>query len=254
MAMRSYTGGKGGAGVYQQVINQMPPHETYIEPFLGAGAVLRIKRPAARSIGIELDGQVLAERWRGDEVPGLQLVNANALEFLAGFPWQGGELVYCDPPYLLETRRNQDGYYRCEMTAEDHADLLALLMRLPAPVILSGYWSELYADQLQGWRVVTYTTGTRGGGSATEYLWCNFPAPVALHDYRFLGNNFRERERITRRQRRWRARLARMKLLERQALLWAIQEAGFTIVDHATNSDAAGGIAENGGSGRYRQE
>jgi site-specific DNA-adenine methylase len=43
----SYPGGKGGAGVYQAIINQMPPHEVYIEPFLGAGSVLRTKRPAA---------------------------------------------------------------------------------------------------------------------------------------------------------------------------------------------------------------
>ena len=32
----------------------------------------------------------------------------------------------------------------------------------------------------------------------TEYLWCNYPAPMALHDYRYLGKDFRERERIKR--------------------------------------------------------
>ncbi|MCZ4283118.1 hypothetical protein O4H49_20200 [Kiloniella laminariae] len=30
----SYPGGKGGAGVYQKIINIMPPHKTYIEGFL----------------------------------------------------------------------------------------------------------------------------------------------------------------------------------------------------------------------------
>lgn len=28
-----YPGGKGGAGVFQTIINQFPPHRVYIEPF-----------------------------------------------------------------------------------------------------------------------------------------------------------------------------------------------------------------------------
>jgi hypothetical protein len=34
----SYPGGKNGLGVYQAIINRMPPHQVYIEPFLGLGA------------------------------------------------------------------------------------------------------------------------------------------------------------------------------------------------------------------------
>ena len=44
----TYPGGKAGAGVWQRIINQMPPHRLYVEPFVGAGAVLRAKRPAER--------------------------------------------------------------------------------------------------------------------------------------------------------------------------------------------------------------
>jgi site-specific DNA-adenine methylase len=46
----TYPGGKNGSGVYQQIINQIPPHEIYVEPFLGGGAILRMKKPAAKSI------------------------------------------------------------------------------------------------------------------------------------------------------------------------------------------------------------
>jgi hypothetical protein len=42
----SYPGGKNGAGVYKTIVNQIPPHEIYIEPFAGGGAVLLRKRPA----------------------------------------------------------------------------------------------------------------------------------------------------------------------------------------------------------------
>jgi len=51
----SYPGGKGGAGIWQTIVNQMPPHDTYIEAFLGSGAVLRHKRTANVNIAIELD-------------------------------------------------------------------------------------------------------------------------------------------------------------------------------------------------------
>ena len=33
----AYPGGKSGSGVYQKLINLMPPHDVHIEPFLGGG-------------------------------------------------------------------------------------------------------------------------------------------------------------------------------------------------------------------------
>lgn len=57
---------------------------------------------------------------------------------------------------------------------------------------------------------------------ATEWLWMNYPRPVKLHDYRYLGDDFRERERIKRKKARWIDRLARMDILERQAMLAAL--------------------------------
>jgi hypothetical protein len=63
------------------------------------------------------------------------------------------------------------------------------------------------------------------GGLRTEWLWCNFPEPIALHDYRYLGIGFRKRERIKHKKQRWTARLHSLPMLERQALLAAIDEA-----------------------------
>lgn len=92
-------------------------------------------------------------------------------------------------------------------------------------VMISGYWSPLYADRLTGWHSTSFQAMTRAGKTATEWLWCNFPPAVALHDYRYLGVTFRERERIKRKKQRWTDRLHRLPLLERQALLSAIEEA-----------------------------
>ncbi len=37
----------------------MPPHEVYMESHLGGGAIMRYKRKARRSIGIEIDPEVI---------------------------------------------------------------------------------------------------------------------------------------------------------------------------------------------------
>jgi len=66
----------------------------------------------------------------------------------------------------------------------------------------------------------------RSGDTREEWLWMNYPEPIALHDYSYLGDNFRERERIKRKVSRWKAKLEKMDVLERRAILMAIQSAG----------------------------
>jgi len=223
----TYPGGKSGSGVYQSIINQLPPHKVYIEPFLGGGAIMRLKRPASSSIGIDIDGDVFDQTDFYQSVPYARLIVGDGLRFLKDYDWQGDELVYCDPPYLLETRSSRRPIYRHEMlTTEEHLDLLSLLKTIPAAVAISGYWSELYASELTGWRSISFQTVTRGGGLATEWLWMNYPAPVQLHDYRYLGGDFRARERIKRKQQRWRSRLQSMPDLERYALLSVVSQLG----------------------------
>jgi DNA adenine methylase len=253
----TYPGGKAGSGVYQTLINLMPPHDVYIEPFLGGGAVMRLKRPAAVNIGIDLDPQALklamgpgrrrspvpamrgcqgvgmrGNAWKvsadsadpGDvRSPNFEFIHGNALEFLRSYPWTGRELVYCDPPYLLSSRADQQKErYRFEMTTEaEHLELLSLLKTIPARVLISGYSSALYAGELKKWNVAAFRAATRGAPAA-EWVWYNFPKPVELHDYRFLGSDFRERERIKRKTKRWTAKLEKMPELERQALLAAL--------------------------------
>jgi len=146
-------------------------------------------------------------------------------------------LIYCDPPYLLETRRSQRRIYAHEMTdALEHRHLLRCLRSLTCRVILSGYYSELYATELHDWRTLTYQAQTRGGSPATEYLWMNYTEPFELHDYKFLGSNFRERERIKRQQVRWQARLERMDPAQRYAMLEVIDRLRYPI---AISSDTA---------------
>ncbi len=54
----------------------------------------------------------------------------------------------------------------------------------------------------------------------------NYSLPDQLHDYSFLGDNFREREWIKRKKQRWVKKLQGMGRLERLAIMAGIEEAG----------------------------
>lgn len=214
-----YPGGKGRC--YQQIINVMPPHRVYIEAFLGGGAVIRNKRPAERSIGIDIDPAVIAE-WERMRWPGTEWKCVDACEFLSSFAFSGDELVYADPPYLPHTRR-KPRCYRHDFTSNDHLALLATLKALPCLVILSGYPSRLYDEALAGWCRLTFT-GTSHVGKRTEALWLNFSPGEVLHDYRFVGRTFRERDRLRRMAVRWERRLNQLPPVERQFLLRSLRD------------------------------
>jgi len=215
-----YPGGKGGPGVYQTIINLIPPHETYIETHLGGGAIMRHKKPARKNIGIDVHPGVI-DKWHGIE-PGITVINDDAIRFLRNYSFRGNEFVYSDPPYLLETRKCGK-IYDFEYTTEDHVRLLKVLKSLPCMVMVSGYHSALYDDTLS-WNKKSFEAITRGGSRAVEYVWYNYPTPVRLHDYSYLGSNFRERERIKRKVQRWIEGLQRLPILERNAILNALND------------------------------
>lgn len=219
-----YPGGKGK--VYRNLINLMPRHDTYIECFLGGGSVLRHKKPATVNVGIDLDERALAKsRDLLDCLPGLTLHQDDAVRFLRGYAFQGNELVYADPPYLPETRR-RSRLYRHEYTYEEHVGLIELLRNLPCAVMISGYDSSLYQELLRGWRHVTFSAKTHVD-VREESVWMNYEEPVELHDARFLGRSFRERQQIQRRLATMRRRFHAMSPPERAELMrWLNEQFG----------------------------
>lgn len=235
----SYPGGKNGAGVYQTLINLMPPHDQYIEPFLGMGGVMRHKKPACWSIGIDQDIFVIGE-WAQHAIPGLIVECDDGIRFLKKYPRiHSRTLVYCDPPYLMSSRLQQRQIYRCELKEKDHSLLLRILKNLKCMVMISGYRTAMYEDELRGWRQHSFQSMTRGGKPATEVVWMNFPQPQELHDYRFLGSSFRKREVIHRRIQRWVRRLSKMPELERLAIIDALSDVRSP--EALTNKNSDGG-------------
>lgn len=211
--------------MYQKIISQMPPHDVYVEAFLGGAAVMARKLPARINIGIDADADVI-DRIAGTDIgcPGRLLLVGDAISYLETCRCGPDWLVYCDPPYPYHVRSSPRRIYRHELTYGDHLRLIGALVTLKAMVMVSGYACDLYADGLVGWRRVEYYTVARSGVRRQECLWCNFREPEELHDYRYYGRDYRERERVGRKRARWLARLSRMPVLERRLLESAIRE------------------------------
>jgi DNA adenine methylase len=120
-----------------------------------------------------------------------QIENAPALKVLAAYGCEGC-FCYVDPPYPASTRTRPDHGYAHEMTDDDHADLIELLARLPAHIMVSGYDCDIYRHlDAAGWHrheietVVHCSSHARGsmvvGPGAgrlkcprTEVVWMNY--------------------------------------------------------------------------------
>ncbi|MDO8289233.1 MAG: DNA adenine methylase [Parvibaculum sp.] len=207
-----YPGGKGKT--YQHIINLMPPHRVYIESHLGGGAVMRNKKPVDVNIGIDADPNVIAA-WPTREMPHVDLLVGTAERFLSQYDFRGDELVYSDPPYHPDTRRQQRVYSR-DYSVDDHKKLIEVLTSLPCKVILSGYTNSLYNSLLDGWETRTFSSKTHVD-VREETLWFNFAPPLVLHDSRYMGNDFRARQATKRRLQRMQDKVTRMDPVERAA-------------------------------------
>ena len=215
----NYPGGKGLS--FQKFINLMPPHDVYIETHLGGGSIIRKKRPANRNIAIELNPDVI-KKWKETESFDFELIHDDALHYLSQYNFKGNELLYCDPPYLRATRRSQKKIYKYDYTVEQHSKFLEFIKSLPCQVMISGYHSDLYENALSDWHTHTFQTTIRQK-EATEWIWMNYKPPVELHDYRYLGSDYRERYKLKEKVKRWTKRLEGMPILEQQALMHAMQ-------------------------------
>lgn len=92
-------------------------------------------------------------------------------------------LFYLDPPYSHETRATTKEYGEFEMTQQDHAALLNVLVTCKGKVMLSGYRSELYDRMLVygngGWRrhekkINNHAAGGKTKRVVTECVWTNY--------------------------------------------------------------------------------
>ena len=126
------------------------------------------ERAYAAADWVKLPERILqvAERLRG-----VQIENMDAVKLIRRFNHKN-VLIYCDPPYVLQTRNGKQ--YCCEMEDSQHERLLDVLEAHRGPVLLSGYDSPLYSRRLQGWKRAEAVSYSQVGSKKKEVLWMNF--------------------------------------------------------------------------------
>ncbi len=108
-----------------------------------------------------------------DRLRRVQIENRPALEVIKRFDY-GNVFIYLDPPYLIGTRSGSRKQYRHEMTDGEHEELLKVLVKLRAKVMVSGYESELYNDYLTGWTKKCFKSCAEQGSPRVETVWMNY--------------------------------------------------------------------------------
>lgn len=224
--MSAYFGSKLTPGLFQNIISIMPPHETYIETHLGGGAIMMRKQPAQKNIGIELNSKAIASFKCNYPV---ELLNTCSHEFLKNYSFTGKELIYCDPPYLIETRRSPRRY-RFDYTEEDHINFLTLSKTLPCKIILSGYPSALYDKHLVDWHHIELQVMSNSG-PRTEVIWHNYIIDRSFWPT-YAGKNSNKRQDIKRKAQRWGKNYAKLPRAERLAIM-------VTLMDIEKSKDAS---------------
>lgn len=243
----NYYGGKSGSGTYQKIINQIPAHRIYVELFGGMLGIFRHKRKARSNYVIETDEHLIRfyvekfgfiQEMRFDdllarlEMGGTRnyCFHGSTLDLFND--WRFTSLldkehvcIYADPPYPLSCRKDSRPKYKYELTDDDHENLLRCLCGFEnAKIAISTYPNELYDEIIWGmgwagnWRRIEFESQTRHG-KATEQLWMNYEETDKLHDFQYIGDDYRERERITRMQRRWRRKFKDLPMIEQRAML-----------------------------------
>jgi DNA adenine methylase len=89
-------------------------------------------------------------------------------------------LIYCDPPYVHESRApNSRDVYGVEMTEPEHRELGGVLKGCVSKIIISGYPSGVYEDIFGSWRRVEFDIANHAAGGRKkerkrEVLWMNW--------------------------------------------------------------------------------
>lgn len=100
-----------------------------------------------------------------------------AVEMISAYGGDRGNLLYVDPPYIVDPGIRRGGEYRVEMRSDAmHRELLEACLSADSAVVVSGYGSALYDGMLESWyryEIPMTTSQGSGDGRRTEVVWSN---------------------------------------------------------------------------------
>ncbi len=104
-----------------------------------------------------------------------QIENIDAIELIKRYN-STDTLLYLDPPYPLKLR--DKNMYKYEMADEQHEELLRVVLKSKAKIVLSSYDNELYNETLKDWYTSEKQTIAQSGARRTEKIYMNFQPPL----------------------------------------------------------------------------
>lgn len=156
------------------IIQHLPPHRIYVEPYGGAASVLLRKPRSYVEVYNDLDSSVV-NLFRVLQKPDTAKELERLLR-LTPFARDEFHLAYepttdpIDPPYVRSTRKRGHGY-SFEMSDIDHENLVEFIKGLSGMVVLCGYESKIYESL--GWNFKKRESLADGASPRTEVLWFN---------------------------------------------------------------------------------
>lgn len=112
-----------------------------------------------------------------DRLKMVQIENRDAIEVIKHFDYEN-VFMYIDPPYVLSTRNGKQ--YKHEMNDSDHKELLAIIKKSKAKIMISGYESELYESELKNWKRMSFMSNDNSGKRRKEIVWMNYEIQMKL--------------------------------------------------------------------------
>ncbi|MGN0179560.1 MAG: DNA adenine methylase [Monoglobaceae bacterium] len=137
---------------------------------------IKIGGTACKWGGITETIDTAATRLRGDSTHLVQIEHMDALRLIERYN-SPDVLMYLDPPYVRAVRRS-GALYAHEMDAAGQVELLEIITKSRAKIIISGYESDLYNTALAGWHKDSTMSQITSAEMATEVIWMNYEPPM----------------------------------------------------------------------------
>ena len=136
---------------------------------------MKIGGTACKWNGITETIDEAAARLKGSTTNLVQIEHMDALRLIERYNTPDA-LIYIDPPYVRSSRKS-GALYRFEMDDRQHVQLLEIITKSRAKIILSGYQNELYDRYLKGWKTDSTMSQTTSTEMALETIWMNYTPP-----------------------------------------------------------------------------
>ena len=218
---KSYNGGKCGNGTYQNIINFIPKHDLFIDAMAGNGGIFFNLQLPQRAVYNDIDPSVIDNF---DYVVPSEVIKENLCYsgLIDKYDFVSSKaFIYFDPPYHFDTRSTKQKYYNFDWSDSDHDKFLSKVVTVKSNCMVSHYPCELYDTALKNWHTFDFMSMTRGG-LRQERIYMNYAKPEVLQDFRYLGKNYTDRQRIKRKITRFLEKLENLEELERTGILSAV--------------------------------